>query len=70
MEELHIQIDLLLQSEPGVDMLREKLALLVYKLEFERMLHNDLEEQYFMMENNINYRKKLEQEIKLIKEAS
>eukprot|EP01017_Pseudomicrothorax_dubius_P006480 TRINITY_DN11849_c0_g1_i3.p1 TRINITY_DN11849_c0_g1~~TRINITY_DN11849_c0_g1_i3.p1 ORF type:complete len:444 (-),score=104.62 TRINITY_DN11849_c0_g1_i3:41-1372(-) len=69
-KELHIQIDLLKNSAQGVEILREKYAKLLGKLELERAVYNDLSEQYFEIEERVKHKKQLEGEIQAMKKAA
>lgn len=65
-----MHIDMLLQSDHGVDVLREKYAKLFGKLLFERSIYNELSERYFQIEEKVQQKKALEQEKKQLAQAS
>jgi hypothetical protein len=70
LKELNIQIDILKTSPSGIDIMREKYAKLLGRMQLERIVYQDLEEEYFNVKHKIDSKKKVEDEIKVIKEAS
>jgi hypothetical protein len=73
-KELHIHVDLLKNTEAGVDLMREKYGKafllysdcfdgkcisvkLLYRLELERSVYNDLSDEYFKLEGKIKSKK-------------
>lgn len=69
-KEIHVHIDMLLQSEHGVEVLREKYAKLIEKTIFERSIYNDLSDRYFRIEEKLEQKKRLEEEKNNLAKAS
>ncbi|CAD8210830.1 unnamed protein product [Paramecium octaurelia] len=68
-KELHIQIDLLCNTDYGQDILKKKLVLLMNKLEFERRIYHELSNHYYQIESAHTEAKTKTQELQTLKET-
>jgi len=70
LKELNIQIDLLKSSNAGVEILRQKYARLLNRLNLERIVYEELSDEYFKIESDIKKKRKMEKDIVEVKSAS
>ncbi|KRX02075.1 hypothetical protein PPERSA_03137 [Pseudocohnilembus persalinus] len=68
-KEIHIHIDLLKQTDQGIDVLRQKFVQISNKLTFERSVYNELSEHYFHIEQQIQRSKEIQKDIEEVKKA-
>ena len=69
-EEVHIEIDVLSQTQQGINTLKEKYAKLLMRYELERKRYDGLEKEYFKIEPGLTQIKKLKTQIEEVKKAS
>ncbi|EAS01999.1 hypothetical protein TTHERM_00500850 (macronuclear) [Tetrahymena thermophila SB210] len=67
--EIHIHVDVLKNTDQGLDVLRQKLALLMNKLQFEQSVYKELTENYFSIEQQLKVAKNVKTDIETVKLA-
>ncbi len=69
-DEIHIEIDLLSQSNQGIEMLQKKLAILNGQIEIQKQIKKEYEEKYKEIENLVNKINIIKNRMEILKNAN